>query len=1234
TLSNWTAVSSTVYTATFTPAANSAGSVTIGVASDKFADAGGNLNKDTYLSGVAGATQETNNSVVFNTDTIAPTQTVSFSSMTKDSGLGAVTSDNTSANANWTTADGSAGRLVSGSVSAALNAGEVVEVYVNKGDGAGAVKIGDATVNGTHWAITDHNSYVSNAAWTYSAKVVDAAGNAGSTQTRNVFSDYVETAPVITAVVDSSNVTVATNTSATGTTTGTLKTVSGTGTVGSTVYVYDNSQTNLVGSAVVDGSGNWTVTVTSAGAGANTFAAVALDNVGNASVLSNLVTVTAAATNHLENGDFNAGNTGFISELNKVTTTPTSGTANTFNVGTIASLSNVNVPVASDVATTTTSTSTAYAYGSWSKQFIGTSGSTFTAANPDGAMTGSILMGQISTASEEILWQSTVDVVAGKTYTFSFDYFNSKFASVALASSHEMGATIDGQYIQFVTNPNEAGHFTATYVATATKTITLDVNAASYNNSGTGGDFALDNLKFVPSLASNDNSLVAGQVFGGATSNNDSSLVYTDGALNGLAGNDLFTVNHTQLQSKLSAGAYIDGDSGVDTLKLATGTVLDLDQLTRNQTVKAIQEVEVFQLQGGSTLSLSANDVLSLGGSNATTMQDFSFSSTTAGSGTGYNSTDKVQFVVKATNTDQVKLTALQLDGVLDAAGEPGNLGLAGQWTDIGITTIGGVSYQVFNHSTTQAQVLISNAAVTLPTNAQSVAITSAAINSTSFVEEFVAPLVPTSKAQKSVTTDDGNWTISATGANGQTLPTIDANNNNVGYYVSIGDRWAGLPGTELNLGEQTTQQISGGRREYKFTSNVGSFDFVEFRYTDVNFTTDLWINFYDAAGNLIDRTQFTAVNVNDSFFSYNIKDGALATSFMIDMNTDDTWGLDKLTTGIQQSASEVASGASIMDATPLLKGTYSANLAVGEVIAVYDGTTKLGNAVIDANAKTWSYQTAGNLSAAAHTFTAKVETSGGAATATSSNFSLTVLSSPLALDLNGDGVQTLGIEQGVKFDLLATGSTQNVGWLDGQDGWLALDLDANGRIDSGAELLGSSTRLADGSLAQDGWQALAQYDGNADGVIDVRDEVFLDLSVWVDANSNGQTEDGELRSLSDLHIVRLDLNPAAGEIEQNGNILQGLSSFTTEDGQSHQLVDAWLKVDDVLSSAEAGDVAAEEDPDGAAAASGLLQLNQLLSNAPEEGAVTEVLPVLDSSSHNALLQTMLDLHTQNSTQS
>jgi hypothetical protein len=678
----------------------------------------------------------------------------------------------------------------------------------------------------------------------------------------------------------------------------------------------------------------------------------------------------------------------------------------------------------------------------------------------------------------------------------------------------------------------------------------------------------------------------------------------------------------------------IDGGQGVDTLKLAAGTVLDLDHLTRNQTVKAVQEVEIFQLQGGSSLSMSANNVLSLGGSNASTMTGFSFNSTSAGSGAGYNSTGKVQLVVNATNTDQVKLTALQLDGVLDDAGLQGNTGLAGQWSDVGMTTIGGVSYQVFNHSTTQAQVLVSNATVALPTNSQTVAITSAAVNSTSFVQEFVDPLVPTSKAQKSVTTNDGNWTISATGANGQTLPTIDANNGNVGYYVSIGERWAGLSGTELNLGEQTTQQISGGRREYKFTSNAGEFDFVEFRYTDVNFTNDLWINFYDAAGNLIDRTAFTAVNVTNSLFTYNIKDGALANSFMIDMNTDDTWGLDKLTTGIKQSAAKVFSGASIMDATPLLAGAYSGNLAVGEVIAVYDGSTKLGNATIDPNTKTWIFQTTTDLSATAHTFTAKVETSTGTATATSSNFALTLLSSPLALDLNGDGVHTVGIEQGVQFDLLTTGSAQNVGWLDGQDGWLALDLDGNGRIDNGAELLGSNTLLADGSLARDGWQALAQHDGNADGVIDVNDEVFLDLKVWVDANSNGHTEEGELRSLADHHIVRLDLNYAAGETAQNGNILQGLSSYTTTDGQSHQMVDAWLKVEEVLSSTDPVLGAIHVTTDEAAQTGELLQLNQLLNSAPKDGLFPELLPVLVSSPHNALLHNMLELHSQNPLQS
>ncbi|WP_341684819.1 Ig-like domain-containing protein, partial [Limnohabitans sp.] len=65
----------TEYTATFTPAVGTSGSATVGVASDKFSDAAGNYNKDTFLAGVAGTTQEVNNSVSFNYNSVAPDTT-------------------------------------------------------------------------------------------------------------------------------------------------------------------------------------------------------------------------------------------------------------------------------------------------------------------------------------------------------------------------------------------------------------------------------------------------------------------------------------------------------------------------------------------------------------------------------------------------------------------------------------------------------------------------------------------------------------------------------------------------------------------------------------------------------------------------------------------------------------------------------------------------------------------------------------------------------------------------------------------------------------------------------------------------------------------------------------------------------------------------------------------------------------------------------------------------------
>jgi hypothetical protein len=172
----------------------------------------------------------------------------------------------------------------------------------------------------------------------------------------------------------------------------------------------------------------------------------------------------------------------------------------------------------------------------------------------------------------------------------------------------------------------------------------------------------------------------------------------------------------------------------------------------------------------------------------------------------------------------------------------------------------------------------------------------------------------------------------------------------------------------------------------------------------------------------------------------------------------------------------------------------------------------------------------------------------------------LTRYDSPLVLDLNGDGVQTVDMAHGTTFDLQATGAAQATGWVNAHDGLLAIDLNHDGKINSGAELFGSSTLLANGQKAADGWAALAQYDSNGDGQVDAQDDVFDALKAWQDANGNGVTDAGELRSLKDVGVTSINVGHDNTVTQQNGNLLQGVSSFTSTDGKTHEVVDAWFQ--------------------------------------------------------------------------
>ena len=169
------------------------------------------------------------------------------------------------------------------------------------------------------------------------------------------------------------------------------------------------------------------------------------------------------------------------------------------------------------------------------------------------------------------------------------------------------------------------------------------------------------------------------------------------------------------------------------------------------------------------------------------------------------------------------------------------------------------------------------------------------------------------------------------------------------------------------------------------------------------------------------------------------------------------------------------------------------------------------------------------------------------------------VAATPLVLDLDGDGIETLASRTGVMFDLNATGQASQVGWVAGGDGLLVMDRNGDGQINDGRELFGGATETADGRRAGNGYAALAQLDSNGDGVISAGDAAFQQLQVWVDADQDAFTDAGELQSLADLGILSLDLQAQTGTEVDNGNLLGLVSSYTTTGGETRDLADVWF---------------------------------------------------------------------------
>ena len=224
----------------------------------------------------------------------------------------------------------------------------------------------------------------------------------------------------------------------------------------------------------------------------------------------------------------------------------------------------------------------------------------------------------------------------------------------------------------------------------------------------------------------------------------------------------------------------------------------------------------------------------------------------------------------------------------------------------------------------------------------------------------------------------------------------------------------------------------------------------------------------------------------------------------------------------------------------------------------------------------------------------------------------------PLAIDLDGDGVEFLSAAAGVTFDYTGDGTPEATAWVDGDDGLLAIDLDGDGAVTSGAEIVFGG----DGQTDLEG--LAARYDDNHDGVLDAQDLEFARFGVWQDANSNGVSEAGEFRSLSELGITSVGLESDGNSyFAANGDVLVQGEATVIRNGASYALADAAFATATI--DRRTAEVVVATAAAGALLAPELAAANDLGGNADEpvasmtfdlESAATEA--GSDSSSGNA----------------
>jgi Ca2+-binding RTX toxin-like protein len=155
----------------------------------------------------------------------------------------------------------------------------------------------------------------------------------------------------------------------------------------------------------------------------------------------------------------------------------------------------------------------------------------------------------------------------------------------------------------------------------------------------------------------------------------------------------------------------------------------------------------------------------------------------------------------------------------------------------------------------------------------------------------------------------------------------------------------------------------------------------------------------------------------------------------------------------------------------------------------------------------------------------------------------------PLVLDINGDGIHLTDYGSSpVLFDVDhdANASKEQTGWVSNSDGMVVYDLNGNGKIDGIHETL---SEYFNGGVGvknyANGLAALKSLDSNNDNQFTSADVVWSEVMVWVDANHDGMTDAGELKTLTALGITDINLTQTVQSgLVRDGNEILASSTF------------------------------------------------------------------------------------------